>query len=171
VEKFISGLSEEKRNLIQSENDKLSQLPISALENLIVELKRLREMAWCFTAHIQDWATTPECRERRMTFLLTGEIPKEPVPDTQAPEQKAVPALTDKECLQKLEETGFIMINPYIKDRTVYLIRKTHTILDTFDELVKMIGSELRARSIMIQNLTKVAATLNNHRPKHTLKT
>jgi hypothetical protein len=69
VEKFLNGLSEEKRNLLQSESDRVSQLPISSLENLIAELKRLREIAWCLTAHIQDYAETPEYRERRRAFF------------------------------------------------------------------------------------------------------
>jgi hypothetical protein len=81
VEEFLSGLSEEKRNLIQNEDDNLRKLPVNALENLIVELKRLREMAWHLTAHIQDYAATPEYRERRRNFMRTGE----PVPDAQAP--------------------------------------------------------------------------------------
>jgi hypothetical protein len=80
VEKFLGGLSEEQKNLIRNETENMSE--ITPLENLITELKRLCEMAWCFTAHIQDYATTPEYRERRRNFLRTGE----PAPDTQAPE-------------------------------------------------------------------------------------
>jgi hypothetical protein len=90
VEKFINGLDEEKRNLIQSESDKIRQLPISAMENFIAELKQLREMAWYLTAHIQDYAATSEYRERRRAFLLTGETPL----DTQAPEvDSEIPAI------------------------------------------------------------------------------
>jgi hypothetical protein len=83
VEEFLSGLSEEQKNLIRNENESMSE--ITALENLITELKRLHEMAWYFTAHIQDYAATPEYRERRQNILLTGE----PAPDTQALERKA----------------------------------------------------------------------------------
>jgi hypothetical protein len=45
-------------------------------------------------------------------------------PDTQAPVQRVDDNLTDAECIQRLLDTGFIMINPHIKDRTVYLIKK-----------------------------------------------
>jgi hypothetical protein len=165
VEKFLGGLSEEQKNLIRNEIESMSE--ITALENLIAELKRLCEMAWCFTGHIQDYAATPEYRERHRNFLRMGDT----APDTQSPEQKAVPALTDTECLQRLSDTGYIMINPHIKDRVAYLIKKSHNTLDTFDELAKTTGSELRARSIMFQNMTGVQGTLNKHRPKHTLKT
>jgi hypothetical protein len=68
-------------------------------------------------------------------------------------------------------DTGFLMINPHVKDKTNYLIKQGHAVLDTFDELAKITGSELRARNIMIQNMAKVTATLNTHRPKHSLKT
>jgi hypothetical protein len=124
-------------------------------------------MAWHLTAHIQDYAATPEYRERRRNFMRT----REPVPDAQAPEQKTAPTLTDAEYLQILSETGYITINQRIKDRTVYLIKKGHSALDTFDELARLTGSGLRARNIMIQNMTGVEGTLNNHRPKHTLRT
>jgi hypothetical protein len=87
----------------------------------------------------------------------------------QQPERRTA-YLTDEECLKKLEDTGFIMINPRIKDKVSYLIKKGHNVLDTFGELAKMTGSELRARAIMIQNMTKVEGTLNNNRPKHSLK-
>jgi hypothetical protein len=90
----------------------------------------------------------------------------EPAQGTQAADY-----LTDEDCLKKLVDTGFIMINPRIKDEVVYITKKGHSVLDVFDELVKMTGSELRARAIMIQNMTKVEGTLNNHRPKHSLKT
>jgi hypothetical protein len=61
-------------------------LEIDALESLIAELKRLRETAWNLTAHIQDYSATAEYRDRRRAFLLTGEAPPKPAPDTQAPE-------------------------------------------------------------------------------------
>jgi hypothetical protein len=115
----------------------------------------------------------------------------DPVPDTppeKPPESKVTPppviqavlgeglldsppVLIDAECLQRLDDTGFIMINPRIKDRTVYLIKKAHTVLDVFDELVKMTGSEKRARAIMFQNMGGVKSTLDRHRPKKSLKT
>jgi hypothetical protein len=90
---------------------------------------------------------------------------------TQPPERKAADNLTDEDCIKRLADTGFIMMNPRIKDKTIYLIKKGHNALDTFDELAKITGSERRARNIMIQNMTGIATTLNTHRPKHSLKT
>jgi hypothetical protein len=123
----------------------------------------------------------PEFERGEVPILLPGikilfeteqlSLPDSHAPDTQAPEQKAANLLTDADCLKKLEDTGFIMINPHFEDRTVYLVKKGHSALDVFDELTKMTGSELRARSIMLQNMTGVESTLNTHRPKHTLKT
>ena len=85
TEEYFDKMSEEQKSLILSENEKLRQLPISNIENIIAELKRLREMAMYLTAHIQDYAITPEYRERRMVFITTGEAPKKPVPETQIP--------------------------------------------------------------------------------------
>ena len=61
-------------------------LEISALESLIAELTQLREIAWNLTTRIQDYSATAEYRDRRRAFLLTGEAPKEPAPNTHAPE-------------------------------------------------------------------------------------
>jgi hypothetical protein len=96
---------------------------------------------------------------------------KETTPDTQAPEQKQANNLTDAECIQRLIDTGFIMINPRTKDRTVYLVKKVHNVLEVFDEFAKMTGSEKRARAIMFQNMSGVKSTLDRHRPKRSLKT
>jgi hypothetical protein len=91
--------------------------------------------------------------------------PPEPAPKAD------IPFLTDAECLQRLVDTGYIMINPRITDRMVYLIKRGHTVLDVFDELAKMTGSETRARAIMFQNMSGVKSTLDRHRPKKSLKT
>jgi predicted transcriptional regulator len=102
---------------------------------------------------------------------------REPAPALPSEEQTAgaapetPPSLTDEECIKKLKDTGFIVQNTRVKDRTVYIVRKGHTVLDVFDELEKITGSGLRARAIMIQNMTGVEATLNTHRPKHSLRT
>jgi SPX domain protein involved in polyphosphate accumulation len=81
-----------------------------------------------------------------------------------------IPSLTDAECFQRLDSTGFIKINLRIKDRTVYLVEKPHTVLDVFDELAKMTGSESRARAIMFQNMSGVKSTMDRYRPKKSLK-
>jgi hypothetical protein len=63
------------------------------------------------------------------------------------------------------------MINPRLNDKTVYLVKKAHTVLEVFDELVKMTGSEKRSRAIMFQNMNGVKSTMDRHRPKRSLKT
>jgi hypothetical protein len=80
VKEELEQLQEEQKRMVQHSSDKVIQLPTAALENLITELQRLREMAWCLTAHIQDYAVTPEYRERRQAFLATGETPAESTP-------------------------------------------------------------------------------------------
>jgi hypothetical protein len=84
--------------------------------------------------------------------------------------KETAPALTDAECLQRLLDTGYIMKNERIQNKTVYLIKKGHNVLDTFDELARMTGDKLRARNIMIQNIPKAENSLNVHKPKHSLK-
>jgi hypothetical protein len=91
-EEFLSNLGEEKRRLMEEENERLRKMPIHALDNRIVELKRLREMAWNATAHIQDFAEIPEYRERHLAFSHTGN----PALDTQTPERNAAAASTKK---------------------------------------------------------------------------
>jgi hypothetical protein len=51
------------------------------------------------------------------------------------------------------------------------LVKKAHNVLEVFDELAKMTGSEKRARAIMFQNMGGVKSTLDRHRPKRALKT
>jgi hypothetical protein len=165
VEKFINGLDEEKRNLIQSESDRHRQLPISAMENFIAELKQLREMAWYLTAHIQDYAATSEYRERRRAFLLTGETPTEPAPEMQPPIQGAavIPKLTDAECLQKLVDTGFIAQNINIKDKTVYSKTRAVNAPKIYNELLRLTNDNHRAERIMRNNISGVEAGLKQY--------
>jgi len=84
--------------------------------------------------------------------------------------QNKTAILTDLECLKRLVDTGFIMQNERVKGSTKYIVKKGYAILDVFDELSKITGSEMRARAIMMQNMTKVESTLNKHRPKKSLK-
>jgi hypothetical protein len=115
-----------------------------------------------------DISRSPEYWRMRTIAEMdkTRETPPEPAPDTQTADY-----LTDEEYLKRLVDTGFIMINSYIKDKIVYMVKRGHTVLDVFDELAKITGSELRARAVMLQNMTGVESTLNTHRPKHSLKT
>jgi hypothetical protein len=92
--------------------------------------------------------------------------------ENETPKQEAEQNyLTDDNCLKRLVDTGFIMINTRIQDKTTYMVKKCHTVLDVFDELARMTGSEKRARAIMFQNMSRVKSTLDRHRPKHSLKT
>ena len=84
--------------------------------------------------------------------------------------QKAADPLTDGECIQKLDDTGYITINQRVKNKTAYVVKKGHSVLDVFDELAKITGSERRARAIMLQNMSRVETSLSKHRPKRTLK-
>jgi hypothetical protein len=91
----------------------------------------------------------------------------EPAPD--------VLGLSNDEYLKKMVDTGFIMLNTYLKDRDYsrnekYIVKTAYTVLDVFDELAKMTGSEKRARAIMLQNMSGVKTSLDKHRPKHSLK-
>jgi hypothetical protein len=150
VEKFISDLNEEKRNLIQSENDRLSQLPISDLENLITELKRLREMAWYLTGHIQDYVKTPDYRERRIDFLTTVEKLPEPVP--KEAESQTKPPLKG---IDDLISQGYLADNGHrvlcgLNDVAIYLSGKnvavTKALLKTY--FVKKNGEEYSDRAL-----------------------
>jgi hypothetical protein len=164
VEEFMSNMSEEQRNLLRSANDTVRRLPIAALENLIEELKRLREMAWCLTAHIQDYAETSEYCERRRAFLLTGETPPEPVADTQTLEQKEADCLTDEECIKKLVDTGFIAQNTNIKTKTVYAKTRAVTAPKIYKKLLELTnGDGNRAERIMRNNISGVESGLKQY--------
>jgi hypothetical protein len=101
------------------------------------------------------------------------EASKESSPDTQTPVPGAgeISGLTDADCIKNLVDTGFIMQNTRITEKTVYIVKKGYSVLDVFDRFAKITGSERRARAIMFQNMSGVKSTLDRHRPKKLLKT
>jgi hypothetical protein len=110
-------------------------------------------------------------KEREKNSLLTEINETLKAIAAQMSERKTADYLTDEYCIQRMVDTGFIMINPRVNGRTVYVVKKGYSVLEVFDELAKVTGSKRRARAIMIQNMTGVESTLNTHRKKHTLET
>jgi hypothetical protein len=86
VEAFLSSMNEKQRDQLTNELKHDREMPIKALENLTAELKRLREMGWALTGHIQDFSET--ARERHRAFLRTGKS----APDIQTPESSTTKA-------------------------------------------------------------------------------
>jgi len=78
VDDFIGTLSEEQKSRLMRTGR--YGLEISALEGLVVELKKLNDLTMYLTAHIQDYSATDEYRERRQAFLLNGEALEIPTP-------------------------------------------------------------------------------------------
>jgi len=155
TDEFLNAMSEEQKSRILNENERIMQLQITALENLMAEIKRLYEMAGCITAHIQDFAITPEYRERRKTFLFTGEAPDHPVP---------VDNLTDKEILEKLEDTGFILKGRVINDRQIYVMGRAITVPKIYDEILKMTKGDVdRVKRFMQNYISGTEAGLKQH--------
>jgi hypothetical protein len=107
----------------------------------------------------------------RIATALEAYALQEKRTDMQTPEQEAVPALTDEECLQRAEETGFIEINTRITHKVCYMVKAHHTVLEVFDLFAKMTGSEKRARALMFQRMSGVKSTLDRYRQKKSLKT
>jgi hypothetical protein len=81
-------------------------------------------------------------------------------PDTQTP---GVDTLTDKECLQKLADTGFITENTNIKTKTVYAKTRAVTVPKIYKELLKMTNDNERAERIMRNNISGVEAGLKQY--------
>jgi len=70
-------------SVMQSGYENIYQLQVNAVENLIAELKRVQKEAELLIFHIQEFVNTPQYRNLRTAFLLTGEVLKKPTLNTQ----------------------------------------------------------------------------------------
>jgi hypothetical protein len=89
--------------------------------------------------------------------------PEEPAAETQVPEQAAVPELTDKDCIKKLVDTGFIVQNTNIKTKTIYEKTRAVTAPKIYRELLKITGDRERAERIMRNNISGVETGLKQY--------
>ena len=159
MEKGFNMLSEEQKKMTLSEVERIRQLPISNIENIISELNRLNKMAMCLNAHIQDYVITPEYRERRRTFLTTGEAPKDPAPDTQPSYD-----LTNEEILKKLEDIGLI-VSKIIDGKQFCGKKNKNTAPKIYKEILKFTNDdEDRAIRIIRNNIPEAQSGIKQHR-------
>jgi hypothetical protein len=86
---------------------------------------------------------------------------QEPALDTQPPTQGA--AAVPEECLKKLVDTGFIVKNENIRDKTIYAKTRTATAPKIYKELLKMTNDGERAKRIMLNNISGVESGLKEH--------
>jgi ketol-acid reductoisomerase len=71
--------------------------------------------------------------------------------------------LTDAECIQRLVDTGFIVQNKNIRDKTIYAKTRTANAPKIYKELLKMIDDGERAKRIMLNNISGVEAGLKEY--------
>jgi hypothetical protein len=71
--------------------------------------------------------------------------------------------LTDADCLKRLVDTGFIVKNENIRDKTFYAKTRTATVPKIYKELLKMTNDSERTNRIMLNNISGVEAGLKEY--------
>jgi hypothetical protein len=109
-EKEIEKLSEKERNamlsVMQSGYEDIYQLQVCGVESLIAELTRVQKETVLVILHIQEFANTPQYRNLRTAFLLTGEVLKKPTPNTQPLER------TPEQIRDAMMKAGLCILKP-----------------------------------------------------------